>query len=139
MAYRLQSGINGEICGADIALDGPEGLYPDLYTSKDRLVMQTRNPVITDLADLMTDAFGAARAAGDEARSVFRAQAERVAADMDLASGEEVRALQAIIARQGEEIESLKARLTALEGKKPAPSRAAAASKRKPASKKASS
>ncbi|GGH08241.1 hypothetical protein GCM10007420_26390 [Glycocaulis albus] len=139
MAYRLQSGINGEICGADIALDGPEGLYPDLYTSKDRLVMQTRNPVFTDLADLMTDAFGAARAAGDEARSVFRAQAERVAADMDLASGEEVRALQAIIARQGEEIESLKARLTALEGKKPAPSRAAAASKRKPASKKASS
>ncbi|MFC4725497.1 accessory factor UbiK family protein [Glycocaulis abyssi] len=101
--------------------------------------MQTRNPVFTDLADLMTDAFGAARAAGDEARSVFRAQAERVAADMDLASGDEMRALQAIIARQGEEIESLKARLAALEGKKPATSRAAAAPKRKPASKKASS
>lgn len=101
--------------------------------------MQTRNPVFTDLADLMTDAFGAARAAGDEARSVFRAQAERVAADMDLASGEELRALQAIIARQGEEIESLKARLAALEGKKPAAARAATAAKRKPASKKASS
>lgn len=101
--------------------------------------MQTRNPVFTDLADLMTDAFGAARAAGDEARSVFRAQAERVAADMDLASGEEVRALQAVIARQGEEIESLKARLDMLEGKKSAPARSATASKRKPASKKASS
>lgn len=101
--------------------------------------MQTRNPVFTDLADLMTDAFGAARAAGDEARSVFRAQAERVAADMDLASGEEVRALHTIIARQGEEIESLKARMAAIEGGKPAPSPSSAAPKRKPASKKASS
>lgn len=100
--------------------------------------MQTRNPVFSDLADLMTDAFGAARAAGEEARSVFRAQAERVAADMDLASGEEVRALHAIIARQGDEIESLKSRLDALEGKKPASTRPTAAAKRKTASKKAS-
>jgi len=58
---------------------------------------------------------------------------------MDLASGEEVRTLQEMLTRQGEEIESLKARLAALEGKKPAPSRAAPASKRKAASKKASS
>lgn len=100
--------------------------------------MQTRNPVFNDLADLMTDAFGAARAAGDEARAVFRAQAERVAADMDLASGEEVRALQAVIARQGAEIESLSARLAALEGEKPAPRRPGSTPKRKAAAKKAS-
>lgn len=94
--------------------------------------MQSRNPVFADLADLMTDAFGAARAAGDEARAVFRAQAERIAADMDLASREEIDALRALVERQGVELESLKARLASLEAAK-------APAKRNPAAKKASS
>ncbi len=48
-------------------------------------LMQTRNPLLNDFADLMTDAFGAAQAVGEEAQAVFRAQADRLVADMDLA------------------------------------------------------
>ncbi|MFN3834773.1 MAG: accessory factor UbiK family protein [Glycocaulis sp.] len=101
--------------------------------------MQSRNPVFADLADLMTDAFGAARAAGDEARAVFRAQAERIAADMDLASQEDIDALRAMVEKQGAEIESLKAKLAGLEAGKAAAKPKAAARPRKPAAKKASS
>lgn len=101
--------------------------------------MQSRNPVFADLADLMTDAFGAARAAGDEARAVFRAQAERIAADMDLASREDIDALRALVERQGEEIESLKAKLAGLEAAQAPAKRKTASPARKTAAKKASS
>lgn len=74
--------------------------------------MQSRNPMFADLADLMTDAFSAAQAAGDEARSVFRAQAERMASELDLVSREEFDALKA-------RHDALETRLEALE-KKPA-------------------
>ena len=57
--------------------------------------MQSRNPVFADLADLMTDAFSAAQAAGSEARAVFKAQAERMASELDLVSREEFDALKA--------------------------------------------
>jgi BMFP domain-containing protein YqiC len=77
--------------------------------------MQTRNPLLNDFAELMTDAFGAAQAAGDEARSVFRAQADRVIVDMDLVSREEYDAVKAALAAGQEEIEDLKKRLDALE------------------------
>lgn len=100
--------------------------------------MQSRNPVFADLADLMTDAFGAARAAGDEARSVFRAQAERIALDMDLASRDEVDALRALVEKQGAQIESLSAKLAALEAAKAPAKRKPAAAPRKSAAKKAS-
>ncbi|MDG1418610.1 MAG: accessory factor UbiK family protein [Maricaulis sp.] len=79
--------------------------------------MQTRNPLLNDFAELMTDAFGAAQAAGDEARSVFRAQADRVIVDMDLVSREEYDAVKAALAAGQEEIEDLKKRLDALEAR----------------------
>ena len=81
--------------------------------------MQSRNPVFADLADLMTDAFSAAQAAGSEARAVFKAQAERMASELDLVSREEFDALKAQAETLRKENESLSARLDALEKAKP--------------------
>jgi BMFP domain-containing protein YqiC len=77
--------------------------------------MQSRSPLFADFANLMTDAFSAAQAAGEEARAVFRAQAERMASELDLVSRDEVESLRAQADAAQAEIESLKARLAALE------------------------
>ncbi|SDL76901.1 accessory factor UbiK family protein [Maricaulis salignorans] len=96
--------------------------------------MQTRNPLLNDFAELMTDAFGAAQAVGDEARTAMRAQADRFIADMDLVSREEFDVVKAALATAREEIETLNARLAALET---AGAAKPAARKRKPAAKSA--
>ena len=91
--------------------------------------MQSRSPLFADLADLMTDAFSAAQAAGDEARAVFRAQAERMASELDLVSRDEFEAMRAKADAANADIESLKARIDALEANaaaKPAARRPAA-------------
>ena len=89
--------------------------------------MQSRSPLFADLADLMTDAFSAAQAAGDEARAVFRAQAERMASELDLVSRDEFEAMRTKAEEAVADVESLKQRIEALEAKaaaKPAPRRA---------------
>jgi len=92
--------------------------------------MQSRNPIFSDLAALMTDAFSAAQAAGEEARSVFRAQAERMASELDLVSRDEFEALRAENDTQTSRIKALENRLEALEKKRTRkPTRARAASK----------
>ena len=85
--------------------------------------MQSRSPLFSDLADLMTDAFSAAQAAGEEARTAFRAQAERAAAELDLVSRDEFEAVRAQADAALAEVETLRARIDALEAaqtKKPA-------------------
>jgi BMFP domain-containing protein YqiC len=77
--------------------------------------MQTRNPIMNDFAELMTDAFGAAQSVGEEARGVMRAQADRLIADMDLVSREEYEAVKANAVEAREEIEQLKDRIAKLE------------------------
>lgn len=77
--------------------------------------MQSRSPLFSDLADLMTDAFSAAQAAGEEARTAFRAQAERVAGELDLVSRDEFEAVRAQADSALAEVDSLKARIAALE------------------------
>lgn len=77
--------------------------------------MQTRNPLLNDFAELMTDAFAAAQAAGEEAQSVFRAQADKMAARMDLVSREEFDAVKAVAQAARDEADALKARIEALE------------------------
>ncbi|WP_300532565.1 accessory factor UbiK family protein [Maricaulis sp.] len=77
--------------------------------------MQTRNPLLNDFADLMTDAFGAAQAMGEEAQAMFRARADRIIADMDLVSREEYDAVKANLADAIEIIAALEARVEALE------------------------
>lgn len=93
--------------------------------------MQSRSPFFADFADLMTDAFSAAQAAGEEARTVFRSQAERMASELDLVARDEVETLRGELDEAKAEIESLKAEIAKLA----ASSAPKPAAKRKPAAK----
>ena len=78
---------------------------------------QTRNPILDDMARLMTDAAGLAQGVRREAETVIRTQLERLISTMDVVTREEFEAVRdmAILAR--EENEQLEARLAALEAK----------------------
>lgn len=82
--------------------------------------MANTNPLLDDLAGIMTGAMGAARAAGEEAKTAAQARVRGLIADMDLASRDEVEALKAIATAALERVEALEARIDALEGAKPA-------------------
>ena len=71
--------------------------------------MQTQNPFLDEMAKLTTAAMGIAQAAGDEAKAAFRAQADRVAAELDLIRREDFEALKA-------EVAALRAEIAALRG-----------------------
>ena len=70
--------------------------------------MQTQNPFLDEVAKLTNAAMGLAQAAGDEAKTAFRAQAERFAAEMDLIRRDEFDGLKAEIAALRAEIAELK-------------------------------
>lgn len=80
--------------------------------------MQTRNPLLDEFAKLTTGAMGLAQAAGEEAKTAFRAQTDRMAAEMDLVRRDEFDALKAEIAALRAEVAALKAPPTP--AKKPA-------------------
>ncbi len=71
-------------------------------------VMQTQNPFLDEIAKLTQVAMGVAQAAGEEAKTAFRAQADKWAADLDLIRREEFEALKAEIASLRAEIATLK-------------------------------
>ena len=71
--------------------------------------MQTQNPFLDEIAKLTTAAMGMAQTAGEEARTAFRAQADRVAAELALIRREEFEALKA-------EVAALRAEVAALRG-----------------------
>ena len=77
--------------------------------------MSTKNPMLDDLAGLMTGAMGAARAAGEEVKTAGQARVRAMIADMDLASREEIEALKAIAVQALERVEALEQRLDKLE------------------------
>lgn len=70
--------------------------------------MQTRNPLLDEFAKLTTGAMGLAQAAGEEAKTAFRAQTDRMAAEMDLVRRDEFDALKAEIAALRAEVAALK-------------------------------
>lgn len=70
--------------------------------------MQTQNPFLDEVAKLTEAAMGIAQAAGEEAKTAFRAQADRLAADLDLIRREEFEALQAEVAALRAEIAALR-------------------------------
>ncbi|MDP1874987.1 accessory factor UbiK family protein [Phenylobacterium sp.] len=70
--------------------------------------MQTQNPFLDEIAKLTTAAMGMAQAASEEARSAFRAQADRAAAELDLIRREEFEALKAEVAGLRAEIQTLR-------------------------------
>ena len=71
--------------------------------------MQTRNPILDELAKMSTSAMGLAQAAGEEAKTAFRAQTDRIAAEMDLVRRDEFDALKAEVAALRAELATLKA------------------------------
>ncbi len=81
--------------------------------------MQTQNPFLDEVAKLTNAAIGLAQAAGDEAKTAFRAQAERFAAEMDLIRRDEFDALKAEIAALRAEIAELKGPAAAPAPKRP--------------------
>ncbi|MGV8929048.1 MAG: accessory factor UbiK family protein [Brevundimonas sp.] len=80
--------------------------------------MQTRNPILDEFAKLTTGAMGLAQAAGEEAKTAFRAQTDRMVAEMDLVRRDEFDALKA-------EIVALRAELAALKSPEKTPKKPA--------------
>lgn len=77
--------------------------------------MQTQTSVFDDLARLMTGAMGMAQGMGDEARSFFRAHAERFVAEMDLVGRDEFEAIKQLASEARAEADALRGRVAALE------------------------
>ena len=80
--------------------------------------MASTNPLLDDIAGLMTGALGAARAAGEEAKTAAQARVRALIADMDLAGRDEVEALKAIATAALDRVHALEARIAALEAGK---------------------
>ena len=98
--------------------------------------MQTQNPLMDEIAKLTQAAMGMAQAAGEEAKTAFRAQGDRLVAEFDLVRRDEFEALKAEFAALREEIAKLKA-----QSAPPAPAPESAgqpAAPRRPATKPAS-
>ena len=70
--------------------------------------MQSQNPFLDELAKMTTNAMSLAQAAGEEAKTAMRAQADRFVADMDLVRRDEMLALKAEIAELRAEVAALK-------------------------------
>ena len=81
--------------------------------------MQTQNPFLDEMAKLTTAAMGLAQAAGEEAKTAFRAQADKIAAEFDLIRRDEFEALKAEIAALRAEVQALKAGAAAADAKAP--------------------
>jgi BMFP domain-containing protein YqiC len=77
--------------------------------------MQSENPLLDQLAKLMTGAAGAAKGVRDEIGTVMKTQGERLANDLNLVPREEFEAMKALALETRKEVERLAARLTKLE------------------------
>ena len=78
--------------------------------------MQTRNKVLDDISQLMTNAMGVAQGAKQEAETAMSSLVDRWLADRDFVTREEFDAVRAMAQKAREENEAMKARLDALEG-----------------------
>jgi BMFP domain-containing protein YqiC len=79
--------------------------------------MQTRNKIMDDLSQLMTNAMGVAQGAKDEAETAMNSMMDRWLANRNLVTREEFDAVRAMAQKAREENEALKARIAALEEK----------------------
>ncbi len=80
--------------------------------------MQTRNPRLDDLAQLMMNSMGVARGARDEFETVMKGALDRWLAGRDLVTREEFDAVRAMAEKARAENETLRARVEALETRK---------------------
>ena len=79
--------------------------------------MQSRNKIMDDISQLMTNAMGVAQGAKDEADTAMKGLMDRWLADHDFVTREEFDAVRAMAQKAREENEALKARLDALDSK----------------------
>ncbi len=79
--------------------------------------MQTRNKVLDDISQLMTNAMGVAQGAKDEAETAMSSMVDRWLASRDFVTREEFDAVRAMAQKAREENEALKVRLDMLERK----------------------
>ena len=80
--------------------------------------MQSRNKILDDVSQLMTNAMGVAQGAREEAETAVKSVIDRWLADHDFVTREEFDAVKAMAQKAREENENLKARLDALEKKR---------------------
>jgi BMFP domain-containing protein YqiC len=79
--------------------------------------MQTRNKIMEDISQLMTNAMGVAQGAREEAETAMKSMMDRWLADRDFVTRDEFEAVRAMAQKAREENEALKARIAALEAK----------------------
>ncbi|MEM9392850.1 MAG: accessory factor UbiK family protein [Pseudomonadota bacterium] len=77
--------------------------------------MQTRNKLLDDVGQLMTNAMGVAQGAREEAETAMKSMMDRWLADRDFVTREEFDAVRGMAQKAREENEALKARIEALE------------------------
>ena len=77
--------------------------------------MQTRNRILDDLSQLMTNAMGVAQGAKEEAETAMKSIVDRWLADRDLVTRDEFDAVRGMAQKAREENETLRARIEALE------------------------
>jgi BMFP domain-containing protein YqiC len=78
-------------------------------------IMQTRNKMLDDLSQLMTNAMGVAQGAREEAETAMRSVIDRWLADQNFVTREEFDAVRLMARKAREENTDLAARLDALE------------------------
>ena len=79
--------------------------------------MQSRNKILDDVSQLMTNAMGVAQGAREEAETAVKSIIDRWLADHDFVTREEFDAVKAMAQKAREENENLKMRLDSLEKK----------------------
>ncbi|WP_146344191.1 accessory factor UbiK family protein [Phaeobacter marinintestinus] len=79
--------------------------------------MQTRNKMLDDISQLMTNAMGVAQGAKDEAETAMKGMLDRWLADRDFVTREEFDAVRAMAQKAREENAEMTARITLLEAK----------------------
>ena len=79
--------------------------------------MQTRNKVLDDISQLMTNAMGVAQGAKTEAETAMKGFVDRWLADRDFVTREEFDAVRLMAQKAREENAALAARIAALEAK----------------------
>ena len=77
--------------------------------------MQTRNKMLDDISQLMTNAMGVAQGAREEAETAVKSVIDRWLADQDFVTREEFDAVRSMAQKPREENAALSARIEALE------------------------
>ena len=82
--------------------------------------MQSRNKILDDISQLMTNAMGVAQGAKEEAETAAKSMVDRWLADRDFVTREEFDAVRAMAQKAREENKALLLRIEALEKNKKA-------------------